>query len=221
MSNKNFTTLNRTFARRIGKRLSDYKKDLLAKKLPECLYSPEKLLTTKYKKIFLEVGYGMGEHFVHQVQSNSDSLYVGAEVFLNGVARVLNNIQDHEHDNYLLWPDDLDAMLEQMPDNCLDGIYVLFPDPWHKKRYMKKRLFNKERLEFFKHKLKEGGFIAFASDIDDYFEDAHKLLEQDKFLHINNSDYSTPHSGYIQTKYHSKAINEGRAAQFIQAIYKK
>jgi tRNA G46 methylase TrmB len=73
------------------------------------------------------------------------------------------------------------------------------------------------RLNKLKSKLKSGGFIAFASDIDDYFEAAHQLLELDPDLIIKQDDFTVPHLGYIQTKYHSKAIKENRAAQFIQA----
>jgi release factor glutamine methyltransferase len=107
-------------------------------------------------------------------------------------------------------------MLENMPDHSLDGIYILFPDPWHKRRYLKKRLVNKDRLDIFKIKLKVGGFIAFASDIEDYFEDVKELFMQDNQL-IINTNFLSPHEGYITTKYHQKAIKENRLARFIQA----
>ena len=83
---------------------------------------------------------------------------------------------------------------------------------------MKKRLINKERLELLKSKLKIGGFIAFASDIEDYFENVKKLFLEDKELIIQNTDFLTPHEGYIITKYHQKSIKENRKAQFLQAI---
>jgi release factor glutamine methyltransferase len=119
----------------------------------------------------------------------------------------------------MLWPDDLDEMLEQMPNNSLDGFYVLFPDPWHKRRYLKKRLFNNERVALFKQKLKNNGFVAFASDIDDYFDAAKSILGNDPEFKLIGNDPLDPHPGYVQTKYHSKAINEGRVAQFVSAIF--
>jgi tRNA G46 methylase TrmB len=83
---------------------------------------------------------------------------------------------------------------------------------------MKKRLMNKERVEFLKSKLKTGGFIAFASDIEDYFENVKKIFLEDKELIIQNTDFLLPHAGYIITKYHQKSIRENREAQFLQAI---
>jgi release factor glutamine methyltransferase len=109
-------------------------------------------------------------------------------------------------------------ILKDIPNRSLEGIYVLFPDPWHKRRYMKKRLINKERLELLKLKLKIGGFIAFASDIEDYFENVKKLFLEDKVLNLQNTDFLTPHEGYITTKYHWKSIRENRVARFLQAI---
>lgn len=84
---------------------------------------------------------------------------------------------------------------------------------------MTERLFNIERLALFKQKLKNGGFISFASDIDDYFYSAKSILENDEEFKITGDDFLIPHAGYIQTKYHTKAIREGRVAQFISATY--
>ncbi len=214
MEEKRFNKLNRTFARRIGKSLSPLNKSILATELPKHRYSPEKIIDTEYKKVFLEIGFGMGEHFVHQVQLNPDCLYIGAEVYLNGVANIFKQI---EATNFMIWPDDLDEILEKIPPGSIDGIYVLFPDPWHKRRHLKKRLFNQARLAGFKGALKEGGFIVFASDISDYFDDARKLLESDGSFSLERDDFTIPHEGYIQTKYHTKAIREWRVAQFIEA----
>lgn len=207
--------LNQTFARRVGKTLSTLKQNLVKNELLKYLFTPEKLNSRKDNKIFLEIGFGMGEHFVHQVKTNPDNLYIGIEVFINGVASALKQIQDCN--NFLLWPDDFDLITSKVPANSLAGIYILFPDPWHKKRALKKRLFNQIRLNSLKKMLKPGGFIAFASDIADYFETARSLLSNDQDFTIKNTDFSIPHNGYIQTKYHTKALKEGRSAEFIQA----
>lgn len=208
--------LNRSFARRVGKKLSQLKQDLVDEQLPKRTFTPEKLKNSKLEKNFLEIGFGMGEHFVHQLTSNPGNLYIGAEVYINGVASALKQI--HTLDNFMLWPNDFDMIMNEIPANSLDGIYVLFPDPWHKNRALKKRIFNQTRLLAFKKMLKKNGFIAFASDIEDYFEDARELIEKDPDLTIQNTDSSIPHPGYIQTKYHSKAIKEGRRAQFVQGL---
>lgn len=222
--------LNRSFSRRIGKSLSDLQKQLLDNMLPQHLFTIEKL-NEKLKifahdrtdqannKLFLEIGFGMGEHFVHQAKLNPDSIFIGAEVYLNGVANVLKLASQNNISNFLLWPDDLDLILNEMPECSLSGIYILFPDPWPKRKQHKKRILNKKRLEILRSKLAIGGLINFASDIDDYFDKTKELIEQDGNFEVINSNF-TPHDTYIMTKYHHKALSEGRNARFLQCKLK-
>jgi release factor glutamine methyltransferase len=207
----------RTFGRRIGKSLSNIQKELIENELTKYAFTPEKLAQNKYEKTILEIGFGMGEHFVHQMSLNPTSLFIGAEVYLNGVANSLKLAGEQNINNFLIWPGDIDLILANLPGASLDGIYILFPDPWHKRRYMKKRLFNSERLQTLKTKLKQNGFLVFASDIDDYFESAKTLIQQDHDLSIQNSDFLAPHEGYVKTKYHQKAEAAGRIPQFLYA----
>jgi release factor glutamine methyltransferase len=235
MKEEKHNNLNKTFARRIARSLTDINKRAIKEVLPGCLFSKERLLTRVFHKQYLEIGFGMGEHFINQIKHNPLSLYIGAEVFMNGVANVLkqvgyiknssNNQQfianTDGQENFLIWPDDVDLIIAQIPSSSLDGIYVLFPDPWHKRRYLKKRLLNDTRLADLKDKLKDGGFISFASDIEDYFLYVKQLFTENGNFIIQNKDHSLPHEGYVETKYHKKAIKGGRVAQFITATYQK
>lgn len=214
---KNF----KTFSRRSGKTLTNLSKATLAELLPIYTYTTDKLDKSKYKQTFLEIGFGMGEHFVSQISNNKESLIIGAEVFINGVARTLKLLKNLQGTNFLIWPDDVDILLEQIPDHSLDGIYILFPDPWPKRRDLQKRLVNSQRLETMKKKLKNSGFISFASDIEDYFLLAKKLFKNDSAFSLKTEDFTIPHDGYITTKYHLKAKKEGREAQFITAVLQK
>lgn len=171
--------------------------------------------------IILEIGVGMGEHFVHQAAKNPNIFFIGVEVYLNGIANVLKLAIQQNVSNFLLWPDDLDLIINYLPDKQLDGIYILFPDPWPKNKQRKKRIFNIQRLAILQDKLKDGGFLSFASDIPDYFSASLKLIINNKNFSLQEAeDFSKPHSNYITTKYHSKAINEGRTANFWQAYLK-
>ncbi|ADE30423.1 bifunctional peptide chain release factor N(5)-glutamine methyltransferase PrmC/tRNA (guanosine(46)-N7)-methyltransferase TrmB [Rickettsia prowazekii] len=207
--------LNRSYARRIGKSLSKMQQKLLDNELPKYLFSKEKFKSEK-RKVFLEIGFGMGEHLINQAKINPDTLFIGVEVYLNGVANVLKHSAQHNITNFLLFPNNLDLILNDLPNNSLDGIYILFPDPWIKNKKKKKRIFNKERLKILQNKLKNNGNLVFASDIENYFYEAMALIRQNgNFEIIHNDDYLQPHDNYIITKYHQKAINANRTAKFM------
>jgi release factor glutamine methyltransferase len=108
-----------------------------------------------------------------------------------------------------------------MPDNILEGIYILFPDPWPKTKQLKKRILNTKRLSIFKKKLKDGGFLVFASDIDSYFEMVKKLFDNDESFKLHTQDFLHPHANYVTTKYHQKSIDAGRIARFLRYRYTK
>ncbi len=99
--------LNRLYARRIGKSLSGVQQNLLDNELPKYLFSKEKLVNEK-RKVFLEIGFGMGEHFINQAKMNPNALFIGVEVYLNGVANVLKLAGEHNITNFLLFPNNLD-----------------------------------------------------------------------------------------------------------------
>ena len=214
--NKN-KLLNRTFVRRTGKSLSPTKKKLISDSLSQITFNVDNIKKAiDYDQVILEIGFGMGGHFLEQIRNNPNNLYIGSEVYLNGIANVLKHIDQEKLDNLLIWPDDADLLLEKLPNHFLNGIYILFPDPWPKRRQHNRRLLNHIRLNVFKDKLKKSGFLIFASDIMDYFEKTQKLVLDDHDFKVIEQDLNTPHPGYITTKYHQKAICANRIAKFLQ-----
>ncbi|CEO16764.1 tRNA (guanine-N(7)-)-methyltransferase [Rickettsia monacensis] len=158
----------------------------------------------------------MGEHFINQAKINPNALFIGVEVYLNGVVNVLKLAGEHNITNFLLFPNNLDLILNEIPSNSLDGIYILFPDPWIKNKQKKKRIFNKERLKVSQDKLKDNGNLVFASNIENYFYEAIELIQQNgNFEIINKNDYLKPHDNYVITKYHKKAIKANRTPKFM------
>lgn len=225
-SSDEYPKLNRSFARRIGKSLNVSKKHMVEHELPKRVLKLSNV-TDQIKKhsnqpIIMEIGYGMGEHFFNQIINHQDKFFIGAEVYMNGVAQLLEKICDYEAEhnielnNFILWPDDVDILLEQIPNESLDQLYILFPDPWPKRKHHKKRLIGEDRLPIIKSKLKHQGTLAFASDIDHYFDAVIDLIENDQALNFINKDFNKPHDGYVNTKYHKKAIREGRTPRFMQ-----
>ena len=206
--------LNRSFSRRIGKSLSTLQKEAIEQLLPTYLLAAELLPN---KQLVAEIGIGMGEHFINQACYNQDIIHIGFEPYLNGIANALILAQKEDITNIRLWPDDMDLIFSNIPDGCLNAIYILFPDPWPKTKQKKRRIICDSRLQLFSSKLSDKGVLYFASDIEDYVNSVEKLLKKSAFFDLLDNPNNMPHAGYIQTKYHSKAIAEGRMARFLAA----
>lgn len=207
----------RSFARRIGKSLSPLKANIVKDNLEKFSATNEKLVNIKQKKIILEVGFGMGDHFCHMLENNNEgNFYIGCEPFMNGVAKVLQFAVEKNIDNFLLFADDIHLLFAQMPDNFLDEIYVLFPDPWPKKKHLKRRLLNQDFLNKISSKLKPQSSLFIATDHADYQLHIKELMsKQNNYLNQKTkSTYSSPFNGYYETKYHKKANKLGWEAEF-------
>lgn len=202
--------LNRSFARRIGKSLSAKQKSIMEEMLDEFLLRPKEVSSA-----IAEIGIGMGEHFINQAKNNPDILHIGFEPYLNGVANALIMAKEENITNIRIWPDDMDLVFDKLPDNCLQRIYILFPDPWPKNSQKKRRIICPERLELSARKLTKDGNLYFASDIEDYADQVEDLLKKSEYFELLPNKENKPHPFYIQTKYHSKAIKEGRRARFV------
>jgi release factor glutamine methyltransferase len=209
--------LNRSFSRRIGKHLSQLQMGLLEDKLPQCKVDKENPTNkAQYaQEIFLEIGFGMGEHIANQASLNREVHYIGCEPYMNGVANLLKIATQDKLNNISIWPDDVDIILNNIPSNSLRGVYILFPDPWPKARHLKRRIVNPIRLKIIQEKLQANGVIYFASDIYDYVDQVKELMKEFGFKQINIDEF-TPHAGYIQTKYHSKASKNIIKPRFLQ-----
>ncbi len=218
MTNPSQNKLLKSFARRVGKALSSEQQAFLANDLPNYLIDASQPLSkcAVDKKIFLEIGCGMGENLINHSIHDAESIYIGCEPYLNGIANCLRMRRQHNISNLLLWPDDVDLVLPNIPDNGLNGIIILFPDPWHKRRHNKRRIMNDMRLHSLIRILKQGGTIWFGTDIEDYFQQVQELFGSCRGLKITLEEAQPPY--YVITKYNKKALSEGRKARFLKAI---
>lgn len=214
----NSSTPLRSFARRIGKSLSKLQRNLLAHNLPHLKFDHANFTEYlhKFDEICLEIGFGMGEHLHNLALCQPTKFFIGSEPYLNGVANLIKYAVASKLHNLALWPDDIDLVLNFLPDNSLNSIYILFPDPWPKNSQVKRRFINSERLEILKNKLKISGKLYFASDIVSYINYVDKLVLQTNGLRKIDKDIQQPHENYITTKYHAKALNEDRLPMFVE-----
>lgn len=128
--------------------------------------------------VWLEIGFGGGEHLAEQAARHPDTLMIGCEPFLNGVASALRHIDDRDLKNVRLHADDAREVLDALPDSSLDRVMILFPDPWHKARHNKRRLLNDETAAVIARVLKPGGRLRFVTDWLDYADWALERLER-------------------------------------------
>jgi len=206
--------LNKSFARRVGKSLSPLQQSLLKEALPQCLFDPLTLLSQN--KYIAEIGIGMGDHFVMRAQEQPDALHIGFEPYLNGIANSLKLIKAQNITNIMLWPDDVDLVIDQIPNNLLSALYILFPDPWPKLHHHKRRIINETRVKVFASKLQADAMLYFASDIKHYFCYATDMIRSSGLFH-EISISSSPYDNYIKTKYHIKAEAALGMPQFLCA----
>jgi len=120
-------------------------------------------------KVIMEIGSGMGEATAQIAKANPQVGYVAVEMHSPGLAALLILINQMELENIKLIREDATYLLaNHIPDNSLDGIHLLFPDPWPKNRQHKRRIVQSEFIEMVGRKLKPGGFIHIATDWQPY-----------------------------------------------------
>jgi tRNA (guanine-N7-)-methyltransferase len=171
-------------------------------------------LANSSTRCWLEIGFGGGEHLVHQAARNPDVLIIGAEAFLNGVAKALAHVEEAGVQNLRIHYGDARVLLEALPDHCLERLYLLYPDPWPKERQKKRRFVNPANLGHFHRLLKPEGLFLFASDIPDYVDWAREhVTAHAGFAEQGNSNQ--PFENWTQTRYEAKAIREGRVPAYL------
>ena len=170
-------------------------------------------------KIHFEIGFGFGESILQRAIKNPDINYIGCEAYIKGVANLLSGIENNNVKNLRVFHGDARLLLESIKNNSIDKVFVLFPDPWPKKKQNKRRIINEEFLDLLYDKLKSGGELFFASDILNYVEWTIEKVENTKKFNkkFNNLDNcKVEPSWWIKTKYQTKAIKEGRESYFLE-----
>lgn len=218
----------RTFGRAKGRPLSPAQQGLM-----ESLYPAVKVDVTTplaglddYEQIWFEIGFGGSEHLIWQAAHNPQAAVIGAEPFLNGVAKALRGIDDNGLRNVRLHHGDARDILDNLPDGSLDKVMVLFPDPWPKPKHHKRRIINPTFLGHVYRVLKPGGEFRFGSDIIHYVDWTLTRVSQFKgadgggfHWHANSqSDWRVRSEDWPSTRYLEKALREGRTGHFFKFI---
>lgn len=174
--------------------------------------------TFEQREIWLEIGFGSGEHIVHQAKQNPNVGIIGCEPYINGVASCIGKIKADEVANIRLHAGDARDLLDVLPAGSIEKCFLLYPDPWPKARHNRRRFATQEHLVPLARALASGAVFRVATDIEDYVR---QTLQE---VHLNGSfdwlaegpsDWRAPWDDWLSTRYEQKAFREGRKAHYL------
>jgi tRNA (guanine-N7-)-methyltransferase len=161
---------------------------------------------------WLEIGFGSGGHLVRTAAENPNVGFIGCEPFVNGMAKALAAIEAQGLTNVRLFEGDAADLLAWLPEASVGRVFLLFPDPWPKRRHRKRRFISDQRLAALARVMQPGAELRFATDIDDYAGwTLARILRSPQFLWAaeQKASWMTPWAGWRETRYEAKAKRAG------------
>ncbi len=166
--------------------------------------------------LWLEIGFGGGEHLVGQALAHPAVHVIGAEPYINGVAMLLAKIEAAGVTNLSIHPGDARDLMDVLPDACISRAFLLYPDPWPKVRHHRRRFVTPEHLLPLARIMAPGAHLRVASDIPDYMRQARGEVPRAGFSTVSDTDLAWP--GWQSTRYEAKALREGRAPHYLTFV---
>lgn len=135
---------------------------------------------------FIEIGFGMGASLVQMAQAHPERDYIGIEVHRPGVGCTLHDLHQLELNNLKIINDDaVEVLKHAIAKNSIDGIYLFFPDPWHKTKHKKRRILKTDFVQQIHQVLKTDGIFHMATDWKDYARQMMKIMSTEQYFHNN------------------------------------
>jgi len=215
----------RYFGRRAGPPLSGRKEHLMADFLPtlavptdaaEASLTVADIFSRSQTEMWLEIGFGKGEHLAWQATQHAHVGIIGCEPYINGVAGLLAQIEDEGADNIRVHADDARQVMRVLADGSLSRIFLIHPDPWPKARHARRRFVNPIMLDEIARLLKPGGEFRVGTDHPVYRQwTVQQMALRDDFIWLADrpADWLTRPDDWPETRYERKAI-EGFATYF-------
>ena len=214
------------YGRRQGHRLRPGRQRQLALRLPQLRLAlpetgkldPARLFQGR-QRLWLEIGFGGGEHLAAQAAAHPEVGLIGCEPYLAGVARLLAVAEQEGLDNLRVVVDDARLLLDALPDACLERVFVLFPDPWPKTRHHKRRIVNPATAAEFARVLAPGGELRLATDDMGYARAMLLVLAGRPELVWQASrpaDWRQRPADWPATRYEQKALAAGRSCIYLR-----
>lgn len=212
----------RLYGRRLGRPLKGARRNVLDALLPELEIDPTnmgELFSRPVEQTWLEIGFGNGEHVISLMKAHPSYGFIACEPFINGMAAFLKTLDESElpQDNIRVLMDDAILLVDALPDNAIDRIYVLNPDPWPKSRHHKRRIISPENLDRFARIMAPGAQLIMTTDVDDLAE--WMVLQASRhpaftWTAESQQDWHTPPPDWQPTRYEQKGIKAGRRQSY-------
>ena len=169
------------------------------------------------RPLWLEIGFGGGEHLVHQALQNPDVQFLGVEPYVNGVAMLLGKMRKAGVRNIKLHMGDARNLMDVLPDEAVSKAFLLYPDPWPKLRHHRRRFVTPEHLIPLNRCLKTGTKFRVATDVEDYVRQTLQEVPKAGFdwLAEGPKDWRAPWGDWISTRYEKKALREDRTPHYM------
>ncbi|MDP3737982.1 MAG: tRNA (guanosine(46)-N7)-methyltransferase TrmB [Hyphomonadaceae bacterium] len=217
--NEELHSKRRLYGRAAGKPLSKRQTGRIETLLPQLAVpetekgalEPLSLFDGKAHEAWLEIGFGGGEHLAGQAAKNSDIGIIGAEPFLEGVAKLLSEIEERQLANVRVRRGDARELVDQLAAKSVDRVFILFPDPWPKTRHRKRRLIQPDFVGDLARVMKPGARVRFATDWADYAERAlADFLRDGRFAWQAEraGDWRAPPADHVTTRYQEKRLGD-------------
>lgn len=210
----------RSFGRRRGRKPSARQSALLLHDLPRLAFDPA-APPEGFAQTWLEIGFGGGEHLLWQARHNPGVALIGCEPFEDGMIKVLTAVTEDNLKNIRLHMDDVRDILRAAQAHSIDRAFILFPDPWPKRKHRKRRLVNTSLLSLLANVMRPGAELRIGTDIGDY---ARTMLEafahEPRFLWqaASPEDWRIRPADWPETRYEAKAVREGRKRYYFRFL---
>lgn len=171
--------------------------------------------------LWLEIGFGGGEHLAHQAMLHPNTAIIGCEPYINGIGDLLKKIEAEKLENIRVFTEDARLLIEKLPGACLDKVFILYPDPWPKARHHKRRLIAGPFLDMLARVMKPGATLQLATDWADYATwMLEQLLPHPSFAWTAKTcdDWLNPPADWLSTRYEQKALREKRTPTYLSFL---
>lgn len=217
------------YVRGRGRPLRNGRRTLLAERLPSVALSlpadsravdPRQLFAPPRHCVSLEIGFGYGEHLIAQACAHADVGWIGCEPYLAGVAAMLKGVDEFDLAHRVrVFTGDARLLLGCLAEASIDRVFVLFPDPWPKRRHHRRRLMQPETVAAFGRILRPGGEMLFVTDDMSYLRWSLALLaDTDSFewRARRPTDWRVAPADWVETRYQAKAVARGARCVYLR-----